>query len=144
MLVRSERIDDRRLLQASLDVLLLTVATAYADEEDVVLAPGFLERSGGTLGYPTIVGEHHVDIVRHQSYWGSERFRLREALARLVDDVTRLADDAASVGLRWSVIILCSAQVLAPGRRRTRHATPCCPRSWRPLSGRIEIKRRET
>jgi hypothetical protein len=42
--------------------------------------------------------------VRRQSFWDSERRRLREALARLADDVRRLADDAASVGLRWSVV----------------------------------------
>ncbi len=42
--------------------------------------------------------------VRRQSFWGSERLQLREALARLVDDAMRLADDAASVGLRWSVV----------------------------------------
>ena len=29
---------------------------------------------------------------------------LREALARLVGDAMRLADDAASVDLRWSVV----------------------------------------
>jgi hypothetical protein len=42
--------------------------------------------------------------VRRQSFWDSERRRLREALARLADDVRRLADGAASVGLRWSVV----------------------------------------
>jgi hypothetical protein len=42
--------------------------------------------------------------VRRQSFLDSERRRLREALARLADDVRRLADDAASVGLRWSVV----------------------------------------
>ncbi len=45
-----------------------------------------------------------VAIVRRQSFWDSERLQLREALARLVDDAMRLADDAASVGLRWSVV----------------------------------------
>jgi len=42
--------------------------------------------------------------VRRQSFWDSERVHLREALARLVADVKRHADDAASVGLRWSVV----------------------------------------
>jgi hypothetical protein len=42
--------------------------------------------------------------VRRQSFWDSERDHLKEALARLVSDVKRLADDAASVGLRWSVV----------------------------------------
>jgi hypothetical protein len=43
-------------------------------------------------------------VVRRQSFWDSQRDHLREALARLVSDVKRLADDAASVGLRWSVV----------------------------------------
>ena len=42
--------------------------------------------------------------VRHQSFRDSERRHLREALAPLVSDVMRLADDAASAGLRWSVV----------------------------------------
>ena len=42
--------------------------------------------------------------VRRQSFWDIERFNLREALARLVGDVTRPADDAASVDWRWSVV----------------------------------------
>ena len=42
--------------------------------------------------------------VRRQSFWDSERLHLREALARLADDAMRLADDAASVDLRWSVV----------------------------------------
>jgi hypothetical protein len=42
--------------------------------------------------------------VRRQSFWDSERDQLREALACLVSDVKRLAYDAASVGLRWSVV----------------------------------------
>jgi Mn2+/Fe2+ NRAMP family transporter len=42
--------------------------------------------------------------VRRQSFWDSERRHLREALARLVDDAMRLADDVASVALRWSVV----------------------------------------
>ena len=37
----------------------------------------------------------HV-TVRRQSFWDSERDKLREALARLVGDVRRLACDAAS------------------------------------------------
>ena len=35
--------------------------------------------------------------VRRQSFWDSELVHLREALARLVGDVMRPADDAASV-----------------------------------------------
>jgi hypothetical protein len=42
---------------------------------------------------------YYKPAVRRQSFWDSERRRLREALARLADDVRRLADDAASVGL---------------------------------------------
>ena len=42
--------------------------------------------------------------VRHQSFWDRERRYLREALARLVDDVMRLADDAASGGFGLSVV----------------------------------------
>jgi hypothetical protein len=39
--------------------------------------------------------------VRRQSFWDSEQCKLREALARLVDDVTRLAGGAASGAGRW-------------------------------------------
>ncbi len=45
-----------------------------------------------------------MPTVRRQSFWDSERIHLREALARLVGDITRHADDAASGGLRWSVV----------------------------------------
>ena len=45
-----------------------------------------------------------LDRVRHQSFWDRERRHLREALARLVDDVMRLADDAASGGSGLSVV----------------------------------------
>ncbi len=38
--------------------------------------------------------------VRRQSFLDSERRHLRETLARLADDATRLAEDAASVGFR--------------------------------------------
>ena len=48
-------------------------------------------------------GTHPIS-VRRQSFWDSELVHLREALARLVGDVRRLADDAASVGWRWSVV----------------------------------------
>jgi hypothetical protein len=34
--------------------------------------------------------------VRRQSFWDTERFKLRESLARLVNDVMPLADGAAS------------------------------------------------
>ena len=40
-------------------------------------------------------------IVRRQSFWDSEQCKLREALARLVDDVTRLAVGVASGAGRW-------------------------------------------
>jgi hypothetical protein len=36
-------------------------------------------------------------VVRRQSFWDSELVHLREALARLLGDVKRPADDAASV-----------------------------------------------
>jgi hypothetical protein len=36
-------------------------------------------------------------IVRRQSFWDIELVHLREALARLLGDVMRPADDAASV-----------------------------------------------
>ena len=39
--------------------------------------------------------EYHC--VRGQSFWDSELVHLREALARLLGDVKRPADDAASV-----------------------------------------------
>jgi len=42
--------------------------------------------------------------VRRQSFWDRERRHLREALARLVVDVMRLADDAASGGFGLSVV----------------------------------------
>ena len=38
-----------------------------------------------------------VATVRRQSFWDSELVHLREALARLLGDVKRPADDAASV-----------------------------------------------
>ena len=44
------------------------------------------------------------ETVRRQSFWDSERDHLREALARLLGDVMRPADDAASVEWRWSVV----------------------------------------
>ena len=49
-------------------------------------------------------GEFSILTVRRQSFWDSEGVHLREALARLVADVKRHADDAASVGLRWFVV----------------------------------------
>ena len=49
-------------------------------------------------------GDRPVYYVRRRSFWDSEQLQLREALARLVDDATRLADDAASVGWRLSVV----------------------------------------
>jgi hypothetical protein len=42
--------------------------------------------------------------VRRQSFWDKERLKLRESLARLVCNVMRLADDAASGGWRLSVV----------------------------------------
>jgi hypothetical protein len=42
--------------------------------------------------------------VRRQSFWDKERFKLRESLARLVCNVMRLADGAASGGWRLSVV----------------------------------------
>ena len=44
---------------------------------------------------PTYVSDF-LATVRRQSFWDSERDKLREALARLVGDVRRLACDAAS------------------------------------------------
>jgi hypothetical protein len=38
-----------------------------------------------------------IEAVRRQSFWDSELVHLREALARLLGDVMRPADDAASV-----------------------------------------------
>jgi len=38
-----------------------------------------------------------IATVRRQSFWDSELVHLREALARLLGDVKRPADDAASV-----------------------------------------------
>jgi hypothetical protein len=38
-----------------------------------------------------------MNTVRRQSFWDSELVHLREALARLLGDVMRPADDAASV-----------------------------------------------
>jgi hypothetical protein len=37
-----------------------------------------------------------IQTVRRQSFWDTERFKLRESLARLVNDVMPLADGAAS------------------------------------------------
>jgi hypothetical protein len=42
--------------------------------------------------------------VRRQSFWDMERLKLRESLARLVCNVMRLADGAASGGWRLSVV----------------------------------------
>jgi uncharacterized membrane protein YeaQ/YmgE (transglycosylase-associated protein family) len=42
--------------------------------------------------------------VRRQSFWDRERLKLRESLARLVCDIMRLADGAASGGLQLSVV----------------------------------------
>ena len=47
-------------------------------------------RSGGV---PSVMW----GVVRRQSFWDSELVHLREALARLLGDVMRPADDAASV-----------------------------------------------
>ncbi len=60
-----------------------------------------IARSYGELnkGFQAIVAS-----VRRQSFWDSERDHLREALARLLGDVMRPADDAASVEWRWSVV----------------------------------------
>jgi hypothetical protein len=42
--------------------------------------------------------------VRRQSFWAKERLKLRESLARLVCNVMRLADGAASGDCRLSVV----------------------------------------
>jgi len=49
--------------------------------------------------------ERWHQTVRRQNIWDKGRRHLGEALARLVEDVRRPADDAASVGLRWSVVL---------------------------------------
>jgi len=56
-----------------------------------------LERSDYSL---SAVSTYETDLavfVRRQSFWDSELVHLREALARLLGDVKRPADDAASV-----------------------------------------------
>ena len=42
--------------------------------------------------------------VRRQSFWDRRRLKIREILARLVCDLTRPADGAASGDWRWSVV----------------------------------------
>jgi len=44
-----------------------------------------------------VKAEQCMVLVRRQSCWDSELVHLREALARLLGDVMRPADDAASV-----------------------------------------------
>ena len=68
----------------------------------MMLSEGSHPKSHATPAFHAVRVE--VDIVRRQSFWDIERFNLREALARLVGDVTRPADDAASVDWRWSVV----------------------------------------
>ena len=50
------------------------------------------------------VSDFEANPVRRQSFWDKERLKLRESLARLVCNVMRLADDAASGGWRLSVV----------------------------------------
>jgi cytochrome P450 len=76
------------------------LAPLFRAEEVAAYVPAFVSACG-----PVLQRWQEADAgVRRQSFWDSERRRLREALARLADDVRRLADDAASVGLRWSVV----------------------------------------
>jgi hypothetical protein len=44
------------------------------------------------------------EIVRRQGYWDTERFKMRESLARQAYDVMRLAVGAASGDLQLSVV----------------------------------------
>ena len=57
-----------------------------------------------TSSYNSVTFSLSIRIVRHQSFWDRELRHLREALARLVVDVMRLADDAASGGFGLSVV----------------------------------------
>ena len=55
------------------------------------------QREDGTFSREDFVYDAERNAyVRRQSFWDSERFKLREALARLVDDVRRLCVGAAS------------------------------------------------
>ena len=60
--------------------------------------------SVGVLSYTIHPNSRGFACVRRQSFWDSELVHLREALARLVGDVKRPADDAASLEWRWSVV----------------------------------------
>ena len=68
------------------------------------LSADSVEKRGGLRGMMSLDSVLMSSSVRRQSFWDSERLHLREALARLVDDAMRLAGDAATVGLRWSVV----------------------------------------
>jgi hypothetical protein len=45
-----------------------------------------------------------IEVVRRQSFWDRERLKIRESLARLVCNIMRLADGAASGDWRLSVV----------------------------------------
>ena len=54
-----------------------------------------------------IAGDHSSSLlwtVRRQSYWDTERLKIRESLARQVYGVVRLAVGAASGDLQLSVV----------------------------------------
>src|ERR1700730_10323546 len=53
---------------------------------------------------PAAVARGHLGGVRRQSFWDRERLKIRESLARLVFNVMRPADGAASGDWRLSFI----------------------------------------
>jgi catechol 2,3-dioxygenase-like lactoylglutathione lyase family enzyme len=67
--------------------------------------PSLMSPDHGTPGNGLLlffrVDDFDLALVRRQSFWDSEQCKLREALARLVDDVTRLAVGVASGAGRW-------------------------------------------
>ena len=86
----------------------------FDESSDLIRLRAFAKRTGNSLTEidglvsrgPQDWNFIHAGMspVRRQSFWDSEQRHLREALARLVVDVRRLADDAASAGFGWSVV----------------------------------------
>jgi hypothetical protein len=79
--------------------LYLRFTLSLRDVEDLLAERGIM------VSYETVRRwVNHFGPVRRQSFWDKERLKLRESLARLICNVMRPADGAASGDWRLSVV----------------------------------------